>query len=95
MYPGTARFESIDISYRDGSPFIDMDVLVPEEDIAAFGKRAEAMQRYLTGQVGQPVHLRVEVIPIKVVTYDFPPAAAPDPASPATGLRRSRDRVAA
>jgi hypothetical protein len=53
-----------------------LDVLVPEGDVALFGKRAEAMQQYLTGQMGQPVHLRVEVIPINVVTYEFPPAAA-------------------
>ena len=66
----------MDVSNRDGSLFVDVDVLVPEEEVALFGGRAKAMQQYLTGQVGQPVHLRVEVLPIKVVTYEFPLAAA-------------------
>jgi uncharacterized hydrophobic protein (TIGR00271 family) len=75
MYPGTARLENIDVSYRDGSLYVNLDVLVPEEEIARLGKRVEAIQRYLTEQVGQPVRLRVEAIPIKVVTYEFPLAA--------------------
>jgi uncharacterized hydrophobic protein (TIGR00271 family) len=100
MYTGTVRFVSIDVSYRDGSLFVDLDVLVPEEDGALFGKKVVAMQEYLTRQAGEPVRLRVDVIPIKVVTYDFPlavtdseePTAAP-PSGPGVDNKPNEETI--
>lgn len=86
LYPGTSRLESIDVHYKNGLLLVDVGVVTPEDELRRSEFRIEALQQYLTEEVGEPVYLRMEVIPVKILEYEFPrrPALGNDSA-PAHG----------
>ncbi len=76
LYPGSARFESVAVDYKDGLPHIDLNIHAPEEGISNIEARIKALQQHLTAKIGEQVFLRVEVIPIKILEFEYPPKAA-------------------
>lgn len=82
LYPGTSRLESIDVRYKNGLLLVDVDIVTPEDELRGIEFRIEALQQYLTEEVGEPVYLRMEVIPVKILEYEIPrrPALGKEPA---------------
>jgi len=85
LYPGTSRIESIDVRYKNGLLLVDFDIVTPEDELRDIEFRIEALQQYLTEEVGEPVYLRLEVIPVKILEYEIPRRPAPGGKEPAPG----------
>jgi uncharacterized hydrophobic protein (TIGR00271 family) len=70
---GEARFDSINVAYRDGILHVNMDGFVPRTVVADrpggtnLQERADLFREYLSSDVGEPVVVELDVIPVDMV----------------------------
>jgi uncharacterized hydrophobic protein (TIGR00271 family) len=70
---GRAKFESLNVTYRDGllhvnaSILLTKDQLVDKQGLPGVQKRVDLFREYISKDIGEPVVLEFEIIPIDMI----------------------------
>ena len=67
LVTGTGRIESLNVTYRDGMLHVFMVGFVPKDSISNAQERMDRIREILSADIGEPIVLEVEVIPVEIV----------------------------
>ena len=76
---GRAKFESLNVTYRDGLLYVNASVLLPkgqlvDKSVAVNAqKRVDLFREYLSKDIGEPVVVEFEIIPVDMINLSSQP----------------------
>ena len=76
IFSSEAKIESVLVTYRGGQLYVDVESVAPRFTTEEFQKRMDVFQQYLSAELKEPVHLRVQVIPVEMLRFKAGPSTA-------------------
>ena len=76
---GRAKFESLNVTYRDGLIHVNASILLPKDQLvdkpgaANLQKRVDLFREYLSKDIGEPVVVEFEIIPVDMINLSSQP----------------------
>jgi hypothetical protein len=76
---GRAKFESLNVIYRDGLLHANASILLPKDQLVDkpgapnLQKRVDLFREYLSKDIGEPVVMEFEVIPVDMIHISSQP----------------------
>jgi uncharacterized hydrophobic protein (TIGR00271 family) len=70
---GKAKFESLYVNYRNGLLHVNVNILLPKDQLVDkqglpdIQKRVDLMREYISKDIGEPVVLKIEIIPVDMI----------------------------
>jgi uncharacterized hydrophobic protein (TIGR00271 family) len=74
-----AKFESFNVTYRDGLLHVNANILLPKDQLVekpgvpSAQKRVDLFREYLTEDIGEPVVVEFEIIPVDMIRISSQP----------------------
>ena len=82
LFAGVGWLESLNVNYRKGQLYIDVDGFVPRDKIGNFQEsqfKTDFFRNHLEESLGEPVNLEVEMVPIDILHFKSGPAFSEQP----------------
>jgi uncharacterized hydrophobic protein (TIGR00271 family) len=73
LYAGAVQFRQISAGYREGLLHVSIELLVSRDRLNEAQKRVDAFRERLARDLGEPVALEVDVVPIDVIRFSSRP----------------------
>lgn len=73
LMSGEAKFESINVNYQDGLLHIYIDAFIPTDETPGVRQRIHRFRELLSKDIGEPVVLKVELMPVDVIDIEARP----------------------
>jgi uncharacterized hydrophobic protein (TIGR00271 family) len=76
---GRAKFESLNVTYRNGLLHVNANIFLPKDQLVDkpgrtnIQKRVDLFREYLTGDIGEPVMVEFEIIPVEIIHLSSQP----------------------
>lgn len=64
LFDGRGRIDSLNVTYRDDLLHVDIDGIVPRDDLSRMQEAIDLLQQYLSESLGEPIVIEVDAIPL-------------------------------
>ena len=78
LFTRAAKFEALNVTYRDGLVLVDIDAFVPNTHIQSMQDQTNTFQQYMAATLKQPVVVSIDVIPVKMLNFRALPMTNPE-----------------
>jgi hypothetical protein len=67
IFTGAAKVQLIKVNYREGQIHVIIEAMVPKDEMADAQNRADLLAQFLSNEIGEPVILEADLIPVDMV----------------------------